>query len=111
MTFLESAVFGLATWRIASLLVNEDGPWFIFENLRTLSGIQYHLSVPEPVKIVPDRFLPQVISCLWCTSIYIGAAWIIFYMFSPTIAFYAALPFALSTVAILVDLVIVNLKS
>lgn len=112
MTLLEIAVFGLATWRIASLFVNESGPWFVFERLRTWSGIYWHLSKDGgDILIVPDKFLPQVISCVWCLSLYIGAAWVQFFVFFPTAAFYVALPFALSTIVILIDLVIVNLKS
>lgn len=115
MSVLHLVVFALATWRISSLFVSEDGPFFIFENLRTRSGIEYHLvsnrtSVTDQIKIVPDKFFSQLLSCIWCISPYVGASWLIFFLISPLAAFFFAIPFALSACAILFNLIIEKLK-
>lgn len=95
MKILEVLLLSLATWRMASLLVNEEGPFRVFERIREWVGIRG----PE----VPDRFLAGVLSCVWCCSLWVGAGWtILFYLF-PNIVGWLAFPFALSAVAIGVD--------
>lgn len=47
-------ILGLANWRIASLFALEDGPFNIFERIRQLPGLQ------------------ELLSCLWCTSVWTG---------------------------------------
>lgn len=119
MTLLQIIVFGLATWRVSSLLVNEDGPWFIFLRIREWSGIElhpvnpnyYHAASTEWIPWVPQRLIPQILSCVWCTSIYVGLVWSVFFLLSPAIAFYIALSFALSTCAIVLSLVVEKLKN
>lgn len=120
---LHLIILALATWRISSLFVNEDGPFFVFEKLRTRSGIYWHVPMPyhiesiqhsvlmEPVLIVPDRFFPQLLSCVWCFSAHAGGALVLLHFLLPTITFYAALPFALSTLAILINLVVEKLSN
>jgi hypothetical protein len=101
MTFLTFSVLGLATWRIASLLVNEAGPFHIFTKIRKLVGIQHDSN--EKVLIVPDRFLAGVLSCVWCCSIYIGFFWLIVWLILPVPAFWVACGFALSALAIVIN--------
>lgn len=96
MTLVELIVYGLATWRISSLLVDEPGPFRIFVRLRSLVGITH--DEDDNVAIIPDGFLPGILSCVWCTSIYIGLFWTLM-QFVP-FAFYLALPFALSGISI-----------
>lgn len=86
MDFLTLLVLILATWRISSLLVSEDGPFKIFARFR----------------ILIIRFT-EVFSCLWCASIWIGLGFTILYTRAPEVAFWIALPFALSAGAILWD--------
>jgi len=97
MTLVEFLVFGLATWRVSSLLVDEVGPFRIFLKLRQLVGIQH--DVDDFVSIVPDTFLASLLSCVWCTSVWVGLFWAVMY-FVPY-SFYLALPFALSAIAII----------
>ena len=104
MTLVELIVFGLATWRVSSLLVDEVGPFRIFLKLRQLVGIQH--DVDDFVSIVPDTFLASLLSCVWCTSVWVGLFWVImFYVCKITnIVLFAqliAMPFALSAVAII----------
>ena len=54
----EFIVGTLATWRIASLLTREDGPYSLFSRLRG-SGI--------------ERGPRRALHCLYCTSIWVAA--------------------------------------
>ncbi len=54
-------IVGLASWRIANMLVDEDGPFDIFERLRQAAGLR-----PGEV----NGFLPELLSCIWCTSVW-----------------------------------------
>lgn len=96
ITFL---IFGLATWRIASLIVNETGPGRVFQHFREkVAGIQ-HDEDGEPFGI-PETFLGGLFGCVWCVSVWAGFGWGIFWLASPTWATWTACAFALSTVAI-----------
>ena len=57
-------VCGLAGWRLASLLVNEEGPWGIFERLRVAAGVPPR--GPTPIA----GLLPGILTCVWCASFY-----------------------------------------
>jgi hypothetical protein len=98
MTIIEFVVLGLATWRIASLLVDEPGPFRMFIRLRELVGITHDMD--DNVAVIPDGFLPEMLSCLWCSSIWVGVVCVTIYMLFPLVSFYLALPFALSALAI-----------
>ncbi len=98
MTLVELIVYGLATWRIASLLVDEPGPFRIFIRIRSLVGITHDMD--DNVAIIPDGFLPGILSCVWCCSVWVGLSCTIMYWLMPQVSFYLALPFALSALAI-----------
>lgn len=62
----QAILIGLATWRIASLLVNEDGPFNVFLQFRHLLGLD---------KIGEIKgFLPTLFGCVWCISIWTAVA-------------------------------------
>ncbi len=89
----------LATWRISSLIANEDGPRYIFAWFRGQLGIEEELNDKGIiVTVVPDRFAPQMISCVWCISLWVGG---VIYLFSPNAS--PLLPLALSAGAIIID--------
>ena len=91
-------VYTMATWRVASLLVNEAGPWGVFQWLRERAGIEHDFSGEKT--IIPDRFLAGLFSCVWCASLWAAAGWMIFDWFLPLLAVRVALVFALSAGAI-----------
>ena len=101
MNFVVFLILSLATWRISSLFVEERGAFDIFLRIRKLAGIK-HDSHYEPTEW-PDKFFPNLLSCVRCTSIWISIGFFIFWLFAPDIAIYFAIPFALSTLAILID--------
>lgn len=112
LTYL--VVLALATWRLSSLLVEEDGPFGVFRSLRAFAGAgefsQHGLDAtrltPQEIEKVmmragrPESFLAGLLSCVWCISVWVGAFWVILTAFLPTFTFYAALVFALSAAAI-----------
>ncbi len=56
----------LATWRVASLLYKEDGPWEVFAQIRDIAGVRFdELSRP-----VSDNQVGKMLTCFWCTSIW-----------------------------------------
>lgn len=62
---LESA---LAAWRLAHMLVSEDGPNRMFARLREATGIEYNAK--GKVVSYPDY---NPLHCLYCTSMYTAA--------------------------------------
>lgn len=96
-------IFGLATWRISSLLVNESGPGDIFVKLREDLGFTHD---DEKHKLmIPEGFWGDLLSCVWCCSLFVAAGWVGFYILLPGLATWIALVFALSTMAVLVQCV------
>lgn len=58
---------GLAGWRVAWLLIYDDGPWAVFARLRARVG------VGRPGEVT---WLAQLFSCPWCLTIWTAtAAW------------------------------------
>jgi hypothetical protein len=97
-------VFGLATWRMGSLLAKERGPLDVFLKIREISGVVHDNDYN--VVIIPEKFFAQLISCVWCNSMYIGAFWALLFLFTGNMALFLALPFALSAVAVVLSKVL-----
>ncbi len=112
LTYL--VVLALATWRLSSLLVVEDGPFDIFRSLRSLvgagefsqAGMDAERLTPQELEEVmmragrPESFLAGLLSCVWCTSVWVAAFLVATTLLVPAITFYVALVFALSAAAI-----------
>lgn len=95
---MDLVILVLATWRIASLLAQEDGPFDLFERLRVLAGTRYNQQ-SEPVGLTP---LAQGLLCVWCTSVWVGALMTLAY-WRDTRVVWLAMPLALSAGAILIQ--------
>lgn len=104
MTLTHFLIFCLATWRIASLLVREAGPFDIFIHIRELTGVKH--DEDGNIFMLPDNFFAGVLSCVWCCSIWIAIGWVALWSFWPDVAIYASIPFGVSAGAILVDRVL-----
>jgi hypothetical protein len=85
LNFVTLLILSLATWRISSLLTQEDGPWLVFQKIRDRT-----------------HSITTVLECVWCLSIWVAASLVIIVYFFPE-AVILFTPFAISTVAILVD--------
>jgi hypothetical protein len=98
MDLVEILVLGLATWRIASLFANEDGPFDMFSHIRNFIGVKTDANGNR----YGTHVLSKGIICVWCNSIWFGIliaiAWV---LFNPIL--YVCLPFALSTIAVMVE--------
>lgn len=79
MDMTKLIILALATWRIAYMLVQEDGPRKIFERLR-------------------HRDKSGVFDCIYCTSVHVGF-WVFFLWFIGWDIL--AYPFALSGLALM----------
>jgi Protein of unknown function (DUF1360) len=62
----EAVIIAFASWRLASLLVHEDGPGHVFARLRRFAG------VPDAGEI--EGVLPELFSCVWCMSVWTALA-------------------------------------
>lgn len=72
---VEAFLCGLAGWRLASLLVREDGPDRLFARLRHWLGV--------PLSGEVRGFFPELLSCVWCASVWTTAlAWLSWEMLS-----------------------------
>lgn len=93
-------VLALATWRISSLLVNEDGPAQMFTRLRALVGVRYN---GETFQREASNIVAEAFTCIWCMSVWVGLALTVAYWFLPATTVWLCLPLAFSAVAILID--------
>lgn len=101
MNLIPFVSFVLAVWRISNLLVEEEGPFHVFQRIREMAGIVHDdTGVPS---MIPDRFFSNLLSCVWCTSMWVALGMTIFWFLFPQAAFLASIPFALSAGAIMTD--------
>ena len=94
---MEYIIFSLATWRLSSLLANEDGPFDMFIKLRHSMGVSYDAtSTPYGTNVVSRAML-----CIWCSSLWIALAFSYFFAgFSWELPIYTL---AISTGAIITE--------
>lgn len=97
MDWLDLVIMCFATWRMSSLITNEEGPFNVFLKLRSLAGITHHDD--GTIANIPDKFTAKLISCLWCVSIWMGGIIYLIWLFCPV----AVWIIAISAGAIIVD--------
>lgn len=95
---MEILIFALATWRMTSLLVSEEGPENILDQFRYKIGIRYD----EVGETYGENWFAEAFCCFWCASVWIAFFLLPFYLISP----YILLPLAMSGGAILIERVI-----
>lgn len=108
ITFTDLIIYGLAVWRISNLLVNESGPFFIFRKIRDLFGIKS--DVDGFVYHIPETFMAQVLSCVWCCSFWVSCGLLVLWRLSPTLSLKTAVIFAFSAIAIVIHSVLEKLN-
>lgn len=97
-------IIALAVARISILLVKEDGPFDVFLKIRERAGVIVMLNTADGSTITyGDNVFSQILSCVWCASIYVGFLFAALFYLNPVWAELISLPFALSMAAILVD--------
>jgi len=70
---LDILLIGLAAWRLAHMLVKEDGPFEMFSKLRKLVGIE-QIVVRDgdkvDVALTAKNTLAEGLLCVWCVSVW-----------------------------------------
>lgn len=99
-------LLGLTAWRFASLVANEDGPWMVFKRFRQSAE---HWC--NKYKFCRELGLHELVTCEWCNSIWIGIGLTLLYLRIGDTILYLSLPFALSTVAIVIKYVVELLQT
>lgn len=116
MNGFDLVVFSLASWRIASIITKEDGPFDIFVKFRSLLGVKYDI-YGNPIA---ESWIGRGISCLWCMSVwvafFVSLTYELFAIRSyEDISFFVVRlmveTFCISALAIMIDLVINVLKN
>lgn len=108
MKIVEFLVFCLATWRVSSLLVNEEGPFYVFKRLRESVGIEHDEA--GNVFMIPGTFFAGILSCVWCSSMWVGFGWVVFWLTVPWLALLWAMGLAFSAGAILIEGIVRRLE-
>ena len=100
--WLEFLILSLATWRVASIIANEAGPFDVFQRLRTWAGEYEDQGVRSAT-----TWYGKGLVCLWCLSCHVGIFFFVLYLLSSlkglSWLWLISIPFALSAVAIMVD--------
>ena len=97
MEFFELIIMALATWRLASMFVSEDGPFDIFRRIRSLFGVTHHDD--GTIARIPDKSLSKLFTCIWCMSVWIAAVVYLVWVVAPILVYILGL----STGAIIIE--------
>lgn len=97
-------IVSLAAWRLAALLVNEDGPFFIARRIREAAGIQ-HDGNGDPYGI-PETTIGGILGCTWCASFYTGVLMLALWSVVPLLV----VAFAVNAVAVVIEVTVGRLK-
>lgn len=76
MTIMDFVVLCLASWRLAHLLVKEDGPWRMFARLRKFAGVQSVTTITTQgvqTGYLAENALAEGLLCIWCVSVWCAA--------------------------------------
>lgn len=95
-------VLSLATWRIANLLVNEEGPFEMFDQVRAWFDIRFDAETKEFYLEKPNE-IGKMLLCIMCTSIWVAAALTIFYLLAPLLTFWVCVWLSLSAVTCVIN--------
>lgn len=92
-------IFGLASWRLASLLAREHGPWDVLDRVRYATGVRFD----EASRAYGTNELSKGMLCIWCLSVWLGIAFVLIYLLLGDAMIWLAMPFSVSTIAIALD--------
>jgi hypothetical protein len=85
LDLLVFAILALAVYRLSRLVIID----VVFEKVRDKIWSKYP----------PSHGIGYLITCYWCTSVWVASVVTICYTMVPTVTVYICLPFALSAVA------------
>ena len=94
---LDFFLVSLATWRVSSLFAREDGIFDLFLRFRMLLGTKFDKASEE----VGTGWLSKGILCIFCNSIWFGAAGAFF--LTENLLMWVIYLLALSAMTVLID--------
>ena len=94
----------LATWRLTSLVVKEDGPWNLLARLRHLIGVRFD-AASQPYGL---NVFSEGLTCMWCTSVWVGIVVSLGYLTFPEPTRLVAFPLALSAATLVLQRLVTN---
>lgn len=99
MDVMSFVILSLATYRFASLLARENGPFDVFVKLRYILGARYD----EHSNLIGTTMLSRLILCVWCSSVWIALVLTVIYAIAPIVAVWLCAPFAISCAAVIIE--------
>ena len=76
-TLTDLVILALASWRLAYMLVNEDGPGAVFSRLRYRAGVRSVVTRDNAGQPVASKValngLAEGLMCVWCVSVWAAA--------------------------------------
>jgi hypothetical protein len=102
LTVIDYTLIALATFRITRLFVYDKITEFFREQFWDMKVMKTKVVLIKP-ESGPRRTLADLLSCPWCTGLWVSAGVTFFYLFSPY-ALFATILFAVAGVATLVQL-------
>lgn len=84
---LQAFIVGLATWRISSFFVAEEGPFNVFVNMRNRCGI---VVTDDGLQMAPETQMAKLLSCVWCFSTWAAPVMWLLYLYIPELVFIIA---------------------
>lgn len=96
---VELFILGCGTWRLTSMIVNEDGPFNIFERFRYWIGIR---RTTANVRF-GTNIIAEGLSCVWCASVWFAFVVGVFYIAARPITLIVCTGLTLSTLAIMIE--------
>lgn len=103
---MDFLILALATFRISSLIADEDGPLGLFEWLRGRVGVKRD---ERGDNYGTNNFAVGVV-CILCNSVWVGVVVMALYIYLEQITVWVAFPLALSAVALIIAAVIKALQ-
>lgn len=89
MDIWQFIVTALAAWRLAHLLVHEDGPFSVFARLRARAGLhQVVVDLPDGTTQIgwsATNTLAEGLMCLWCVSLWTAGGLLLVYLIPGTV--------------------------
>ncbi|HEY0964380.1 MAG TPA: DUF1360 domain-containing protein [Candidatus Paceibacterota bacterium] len=99
LTLVDYALITLATWRLTQLFVYDSITKFFREQFWDLRKVGKNVVLQKP-PFGPRRTLADLLSCPWCTSLFMAATVLFFYLLSS----YAVFPVALLAIGAVASL-------
>ncbi len=106
-------LIGLATFRLTRLIVFDRITEFIRKPFLE-EFVEQNEQGQEETYIVPKgsgirKWMGELLSCYWCTGIWVSFFWVLFYLFYPNVAVFLILIFALAGFAAIIETIISRL--